>query len=305
MMAVPVLGGPAQPVVILDANGNVISSFGGSGGSTTIAAPLGRAADAASVSAALSTEDVALLNSLITLLAGGLPAALGQGTMAQGLRVVLPSNQSSIPVAGNAAEAAAVSGNPVFIAGKDGSGNTRSPLVTATGRLVGVAALGGSSFTDGNTGGVLWMTNQDTNNWGPVGNLIFNGSNWDRQRGTTPLTLLSSSARTADTNSSDQTNYNWCGLIIILNVSAQSGGSVKLGLQLKDSISGNYVTVWTATAAQTAVGTYTYLLYPGALDAASWTEKVQLAGPSRTWRITTTTANGSSITYSVSADMLL
>ena len=32
-----------------------------------------------------------------TLLAGGLPAALGQGTMSQGLRVVLPSDQTGLP----------------------------------------------------------------------------------------------------------------------------------------------------------------------------------------------------------------
>lgn len=85
-------GGPAQDVYIIGGDAS------GGGAPTTIAGPLGRKADTASVSAALSTEDVALLNSLITLLAGGLPAALGQGTMAQGLRVVLPSNQTAIPV---------------------------------------------------------------------------------------------------------------------------------------------------------------------------------------------------------------
>lgn len=128
---------------------------------------------------------------------------------------------------------------------------------------------------------------------------------WNRDRNVNALSIISSNNRTVDISSSDQINYNWKGMALTLNVSAQAGGSVKLNLQLKDSISGNYVTVWTATAAQTAVGTYTYLFYPGALDAASWTEKVQLALAMRTWRITTTTANGSGITYSVSADMLL
>lgn len=52
---------------------------GESGGAVTIAGPLDRKADAQSVSVALSAEDVALLNSIITKLNGGLPAALAAG----------------------------------------------------------------------------------------------------------------------------------------------------------------------------------------------------------------------------------
>jgi hypothetical protein len=113
-------------VYLVDVNGNVISTFPVAG-SSTITGPLGRSADAASVSSALSTEDVAILNALLTttiftgrigevqasptantvldrlktlatLLNGGLPAALGQSTMANSLRVVLPSDQSAIPI---------------------------------------------------------------------------------------------------------------------------------------------------------------------------------------------------------------
>mgnify|MGYP001608007225 CR=1 FL=1 len=97
-----------------------------------IDSPLGRAADAASLSAALSTEDVALVGSLtetapttdtassglngrlqrfaqrITSLIALLPTALGQGTMATSLKVVLPSDQSSIPVASTVADGANV-----------------------------------------------------------------------------------------------------------------------------------------------------------------------------------------------------
>lgn len=78
-------GGPAQDVYIVGGDS------GGSGSAVQITGPLGRKADAASVSTALSTEDVALLG-------GGLPAALGQGTMAQGMRVTLPSDQTAISV---------------------------------------------------------------------------------------------------------------------------------------------------------------------------------------------------------------
>lgn len=49
------------------------------------------------------------LKTLATLLAAGLPAALGQGTMAQSLRVVLPSDQSAVPVSTGTTAAAALS----------------------------------------------------------------------------------------------------------------------------------------------------------------------------------------------------
>jgi hypothetical protein len=42
-----------------------------------------------------------------------MPAALGQGTMAQSLRVVLPSDQSALPAQGAAAHGATLSGNPL------------------------------------------------------------------------------------------------------------------------------------------------------------------------------------------------
>jgi hypothetical protein len=47
--------------------------------------------------------------------------AHGQGTMTASVPVAIASNQSSIPVAGNAANGAAVSGNPNLIAGSDGT----------------------------------------------------------------------------------------------------------------------------------------------------------------------------------------
>jgi len=63
-MATNLVGGPANPVYLVDANGNTISPS--SGGASSITSPLGRQADAASVSAALSTEDIALLTALLT-----------------------------------------------------------------------------------------------------------------------------------------------------------------------------------------------------------------------------------------------
>jgi len=96
-MATNLVGGPANPVYLVDANGNTVSPA--SGGSSSITSPLGRQADAASVSAALSTEDVALLTALLTTTAfqARIPAN-GQAAMAASVPVAIASNQSAIPI---------------------------------------------------------------------------------------------------------------------------------------------------------------------------------------------------------------
>jgi len=132
----------------------------------------------------------------------------------------------------------------------------------------------------------------------------YNETTWDRFRGITARSLLASAARTAEATHVDQVNYNWRGLILTVSVTAQSGGSITPKLQIKDSISGSYVTIWTATTPLTAVGVYSYIFYPGSLDLAGFVEKVQTT-IGRTFREATTHGNASSITYSISADMLL
>ncbi len=67
--------------------------------------------------------------------------ALGQAAMAASMPVVIASDQSPIEMEGTAATGAAVSGNPVLMGGKDGLGNARPILVSATtGRLMVVKA---------------------------------------------------------------------------------------------------------------------------------------------------------------------
>jgi hypothetical protein len=133
--------------------------------------------------------------------------------------------------------------------------------------------------------------------------MLFNGTHWDRERANTPAILLASAARTATTQSSDQTNYNGRGLILIANVTAATDTpEVTLSLQIKDSISNAYFTVWTGAAPITGTGTSAYLFVPGGA-AGSFTEAVNLR-LSRTWRLVATHADTDSITYSVSACVL-
>lgn len=136
-----------------------------------------------------------------------------------------------------------------------------------------------------------------------VGELVFNGATLDRRRNTQALTLLASAARTITTNSADQTNYNHRGLILTVDVSVIGTGSITPSIQAKDSISGNYKTIWTAAAALVGNGTAVYALYPNSV-AASFTEAASIM-LTRTWRLVLTSNNANSVTASASADMQL
>lgn len=89
-------------------------------------------------------------------------------------------------------------------------------------------------------------------------------------------------------------------MAVIVDVSAQAGGSVTPTLQIKDSISNNYVMVWTASVALTTVGTYAYYFADGA-NGGSFNETVGFGIPGVDWRLNMVHNNGSSITYSSSA----
>ena len=87
--------GSGSMIAILKA----IAGLEGGAGSMTIGGPLGRQSDATSVSAALSTEDAALLTALLTTSAfqARIPVN-GQAAMANSVPTVLASDQSAIPV---------------------------------------------------------------------------------------------------------------------------------------------------------------------------------------------------------------
>lgn len=137
-----------------------------------------------------------------------------------------------------------------------------------------------------------------------VGVFYYNGTNADRVRGVMAQTLLASSGRTVTTNSADIVNYNHRGMILTVDISNVGTGSITPSLQYKDSISGNYKTIWTAATPLIANGTYTYGIYPGELNTVSMTEVIN-ALLTRTFRLAVVANNANSVTYSVSSDMQL
>jgi hypothetical protein len=132
---------------------------------------------------------------------------------------------------------------------------------------------------------------------------LWNETTGDRQRGNVERTLLASASRSVTTNSPDQVNYNGKRLALIVDVSVPGTGSITPGLHVKDPVSGNYVTIWTAAAAITTQVTRAYLFEPGC-SGGSWTEILGFAIP-RTFRAVITANNGNAITYSVAAAILL
>jgi len=76
-------------------------------------------------------------------------------------------------------------------------------------------------------------------------NFIFDGTNYNRERGNENIILLPSAVRSATTASPDFTNYNGMAVIGILNISAVPGGGIglKLALDAKDPISGDYIQI--------------------------------------------------------------
>jgi len=242
---------------------------------------------------------------------------------------------SALTMVGNVAAAASDSGNPVKTGGKYNStkptytngqrGDTQIEINGAT-----AVSVYGKSTNAGDTPILLDSSGQQrVSIYTTAGNGVsngqlttdgisnpfvydifalgaaFNGASWDRVRSVGALILLASAARTVTTNSADQINYNWRGAHIIVDISSAGTGSITPSLQVKDSISGNYKTIWTAAAALTGNGTYVYEVYPASLGSASFTEVVQAIIGGRTWRLAMVHNNANTITYSASADMIL
>lgn len=139
---------------------------------------------------------------------------------------------------------------------------------------------------------------------GAMGHMSFNESTWDRIRGNTTLLVMASAARTASANSSTITNYNARGVLVTMYVTAVVD-TPSCVLHIQGILAGTYKDLFIATAAITATGVYTYLLYPANVTIANdVTEAEDLPLP-RSFRIRVIHADGDSITYSVECNLIL
>lgn len=211
------------------------------------------------------------------------------------------------------------SGIPVYVTLKDAT-NLAIPTrlfakETAAGDIeviandngcLGVALdLGTNLPGDGNSTSIALGKNHISGNKIPSMHPVrYNGATIDRWYNNKEDTLLASAVRTATTNSPDQVNYNAKGVMIFFSVTAVPGGdTVQLRLQVKDPISGSYVTSLTGNA-KDAIALYAYMLYPGLIDTGAVYDVEQPAALARTWRVQVVHSAGTNFTYSVAYSYL-
>lgn len=115
-------------------------------------------------------------------------------------------------------------------------------------------------------------------------------------------TLLASAARTASIDTDDQRNARHRGVRVHINATASSATpSVVFTVQGKDNLTGDYYTLL-ASAAVTGTGDTYLLIYPTATAASN--VAVNLALPPY-WRVSAVAADADSLTYSVTAELLV
>lgn len=116
------------------------------------------------------------------------------------------------------------------------------------------------------------------------------------------VAALASAARTASVNSADLVNDNARGVRIVIDVTALAlTPSVIFTVVGKDVLSGKYTAILTS-AAITAVGTTTLIVYPGVTPAANLAVSHPLP---RLWRLEAAHGDADSITYSVGVNYIL
>lgn len=137
-----------------------------------------------------------------------------------------------------------------------------------------------------------------------AGEMLFNGTTWDRKRNNTEEVPFASAARTAG-SWVDSVNYNARGAIITLNVTTKTGSpSIHLEVWIWDPSSNQRETLLIG-AAVTAAGRHSYIVYPGCGPAANDIDVVAAYPLPRDWGVGMIHNNSDSITYSVGVMYIL
>ncbi|MCK9250020.1 MAG: hypothetical protein M0P31_13735 [Solirubrobacteraceae bacterium] len=143
--------------------------------------------------------------------------------------------------------------------------------------------------------------------FGPVANMVWDGSFWTRQRALAPRleVALASDARTADTSSPSLVNVSSRGVLVALNVTVAGTGT--LALRVFANLSG-FITLLGVTGLS-GTGSHVGIVCPGASLAGIAGPDARIKGVSavalpRLWGITVAPSDSSSWTYSVSYSLL-
>ena len=116
------------------------------------------------------------------------------------------------------------------------------------------------------------------------------------------VTIFTSTARTASSNSADQTNTASRGVHVVIDMTTVPGtDTVTFTLQGKDTLSGKYYDLLESLAI-VATGTTVLKIYPGITASANASASDVLP---KTYRVKTTHSAGSSFTYSVTVQVVV
>lgn len=227
---------------------------------------------------------------------------------------LITTTRGSVLVEGPVAKDAVIAGNPVQIGGYAVLGDAAMPTqVSATGDIVpillsghGQVVIAGTNGSDGSVQRFGFqhrsLADGDANNdqrlLTGASPQEFNGSTYDRRRNVVRTAYLASAARTATTNGSDRTNYNFRGLTVFVNITSAGTLGITPAVQIKDDTSGNYVSVYTAAAAINSTGQRAYNIRLAAENTEGWTETFLGGIDAKTYRVIFTHGDTVSITYS-------
>lgn len=138
--------------------------------------------------------------------------------------------------------------------------------------------------------------NQGTNPWVVSGTVTATGF-----PSATSVTLLASAARTVTTDSAAQSGGVFRRLAVIVSVTAGTGINLTPQLQIQDSISSDWITVWKGPGVNN-IKDFSFLFADGASGGGNsqYTAVSSSGIPGSTWRFEMLAGNSNSVTYSVS-----
>jgi hypothetical protein len=132
----------------------------------------------------------------------------------------------------------------------------------------------------------------------------YNGTNIDMARNNfNSAALVTLTASTANTyNSTDQVNYNWRGVQVVLNLTTVTTCTVTIAIRGKDNASSQYYAILTS-ASITTTGVTNYTVYPGAAATANVSAPQPLP---RTWGLSVVLTGGScAVTGTAAASLIV
>lgn len=236
------------------------------------------------------------------------PVKIGGVDGSGNVQTVLFGTDGSLSTGGGVASGVADTGNPVKVGGVYNStkptftNGQRGDLQVTTRGALAVTLLASDSATPLTVNGALGDGNSTTvTAMGSIGyGLLFNGTTWDRQRGTSALVVLASGARTTTQTSAALTNYNHRGIRVVVNTTVIGTGSITLSITGTDANGITYTLLSGAAIITNTTNVYT--LSPNIATVAN----VSLADHlPRTYGVVVTANNANSATYSVASELLL